>query len=32
VAAGLHTRSILGEAGLDPAEIAALIEGGHARG
>ena len=32
VAAGLHTRSILREAGLDPAEIAALIEGGHARG
>ena len=29
---GLHTRSILGEAGLDPAEITALIEGGHARG
>jgi crotonobetainyl-CoA:carnitine CoA-transferase CaiB-like acyl-CoA transferase len=32
VAAGLHTRSILTEAGLDPTEIAALIEGGHARG
>ena len=32
VPTGLHTRSILGEAGLDPAEITALIEGGHARG